>query len=650
MPSLRFRRLGLLALACALALASPAFTGVLPVSPGAADRLVEVTSACPTFAWSGVDGAVAYEIVVLDLSDSENPVLVYSRRIEGAALAWAPSREECLAPGRVYAWLVRADVAGGGLGEWSAPRRFRVPGVPSIEEVDAALALLERWRAARPGVSSAGGGSSPTSATGRSTGASGERSTADAEAPLATGVAAIRGEIPDTTGSAFGVFGITHSAAGAGVVARNEAVGPDLVLDGAAQGEPDTILTQSGLDRPSASGATFNFQNSGAGALTLQVDGVAVDTALTPIAWSRLASVPAGFADGVDNDTTYTAGNQLQLVGTQFNVLEGPGSGLEADTLDGLHAVTLQARVTGLCPFGEAMRGINPDGSVICGLLTPRPPTITSIDTTADPANAWASIALGADGFPVLSYQGYATPNWYLRVAKCNDAACAGGDETKTTVYNPANQVGAYTSIAVGSDGLPAISFYAAYTTSALALAKCNDSACTGGGETINFPDNAATLGMYTSIALISDTFPVISYYDQTNGDLKVIRCNDAFCNAGGDTITTVDASANNVGLWTSLALGADGFPVISYYDDTDDALKVAKCDDVACAPGGETITTVDDPGNDVGKYSSLAIGGDGFPVDQLLRRDRRRSQGRQVRRSGLRSGRRDDHHGRRPG
>lgn len=37
--------------------------------------------------------------------------------------------------------------------------------------------------------------------------------------------------------------------------------------------------------------------------------------------WSNLLGVPAGFADNVDNDTTYTAGAGLTLVGTQFSVV-----------------------------------------------------------------------------------------------------------------------------------------------------------------------------------------------------------------------------------------------------------------------------------------------------------------------------------------
>ena len=41
-------------------------------------------------------------------------------------------------------------------------------------------------------------------------------------------------------------------------------------------GGTDAVLTETGIDRSSASATTFNIQNSGAGAMTLQVDGVAV--------------------------------------------------------------------------------------------------------------------------------------------------------------------------------------------------------------------------------------------------------------------------------------------------------------------------------------------------------------------------------------
>ena len=40
--------------------------------------------------------------------------------------------------------------------------------------------------------------------------------------------------------------------------------------------------------------------------------------------WSGLTNVPDGFDDGLDDNTTYTAGTGLSLVGAQFNVTGAP--------------------------------------------------------------------------------------------------------------------------------------------------------------------------------------------------------------------------------------------------------------------------------------------------------------------------------------
>ncbi len=64
---------------------------------------------------------------------------------------------------------------------------------------------------ARPATSSRCSGSTATGAPG-----------GGSQAGVATGIAAIRGENPDSSGNAFGVLGLSHSPAGAGLVARNE--------------------------------------------------------------------------------------------------------------------------------------------------------------------------------------------------------------------------------------------------------------------------------------------------------------------------------------------------------------------------------------------------------------------------------------------
>ena len=84
-------------------------------------------------------------------------------------------------------------------------------------------------------------------------------------------------------------------------------------------------------------------------------------------------------------------------------------------------------------------------------------------------------------------------------------------------------------------------------------------------------------------LTLGADGQPVISYRDNTNGDLKVAKCGNAACSAG-NTLTAVD-TAGAVGAYTSITLGADGLPVISYYDSTNGDLKVAKCASAFCTP-----------------------------------------------------------------
>lgn len=67
-------------------------------------------------------------------------------------------------------------------------------------------------------------------------------------------------------------------------------------------------------------------------------------------AWSEITGVPADLADG-DNDTTYAAGPGLMLSGTSFQV----------DTN------AIQSRISGVCGSGQAVQGINANGTVTCG-------------------------------------------------------------------------------------------------------------------------------------------------------------------------------------------------------------------------------------------------------------------------------------------
>jgi hypothetical protein len=240
----------------------------------------------------------------------------------------------------------------------------------------------------------------------------------------------------------------------------------------------------------------------------------------------------------------------------------------------------------------------------------------------------YSSITIGHDGLPVISYQTY----YILRVLKCGNLSCSSGNVdtllknyqspgytaiaigsdnnpviahiwsgldvvwchnitcTASTVTAVPNVGGREVDIAIGQDGNPVISFCSEQyqTDERLKVAKCNDITCTT--STVSTVDSDGDVGQHTSIAIGADGLPVISYWAWSWGDLRVAKCNNADCSSA--TINTVD-SVGNVGWFTSIAIGADHNPVISYYDETNKDLKLALCSDPACTapPALRTLT-----------------------------------------------------------
>jgi hypothetical protein len=106
----------------------------------------------------------------------------------------------------------------------------------------------------------------------------------------------------------------------------------------------------------------------------------------------------------------------------------------------------------------------------------------------------------------------------------------------------------------------------------------------------------------YPSIALDSNDYPHISYYNTSSGNLKYAQWIGSYWD-----IDTVDFGGD-VGAYSSLALDASGYPHISYLDSTNINLKYARWTGSIWS-----IETVDSVG-DVGAYSSLALDASGYP------------------------------------
>ena len=228
--------------------------------------------------------------------------------------------------------------------------------------------------------------------------------------------------------------------------------------------------------------------------------------------------------------------------------------------------------------------------------------TTTSPDTTT--SGQETSIVLDASGFPVVSYHDFGGGD--LKVLHCGDANCSSGNSIVT--LDSTGIVGQFTSIALDGSGFSVVSYFDA-TNKNLKLLHCGDANCSSGNSVVTVDSNT-DVGRYSSMALDGSGFPVVGYWDVTNNDLKVVHCGDANCSTG-NTFASPDTTGN-VGSHVSLSLDSSRFPVVAYVDGTNSALKLLHCGDANCSSGNSVVTAVS---SNVNGYVSMQLDSSGFPV-----------------------------------
>ena len=372
----------------------------------------------------------------------------------------------------------------------------------------------------------------------------------------------------------------------------------------ARKGKTGESGLQAYCSRASASPRSFPAEACGAPlALTLDSTGVVGDHTSVAIGVDGLPVV--AYRDATSGDLNADlkilhCGNESCTSGNQTTSVDTPG-GVGTDT-------SLAIGADGL-PVVSYKDAVNFDLKILhCGnVACTSGNQATSVDTGPANVGSDTSMAIGADGRPVVSYSD--VTNGDLKVLHCGNAACTSGN---TAIVADPGPVGADTdtSIAVGTDDLPVISYFD-LDDGNLMILHCGNAACSSGNTSATL-DSDGWVGDFSSLAIGTDGFPVVSYRDGTNGDLKVLHCGDVACTSG-NTLTPVDTTADPLGYDTSVAIGSDGFPVVSYFDGSGNDLKFVRCGNVACTAGNEVVT-LDAPGN-VGRHTSIALGADGLPV-----------------------------------
>lgn len=188
-------------------------------------------------------------------------------------------------------------------------------------------------------------------------------------------------------------------------------------------------------------------------------------------------------------------------------------------------------------------------------------------------------------------------------------------DSDYTKYYHGTGKVGEYSSLALDSNGKPRISYYdetnrdlkyaswdgsqwVITTVDGTNYKKGTQKGCNWDGDHHRAQSGFIKVGEYSSLALDSSGKPRISYYDETNKDLKY-----ASWDGTRWVITTID-SAGSVGEYSSLGLDATGSPRISYYDATRGNLKFAAWNSSSSTWGTETV----DSSKKVGTFTSLVL------------------------------------------
>ncbi len=225
--------------------------------------------------------------------------------------------------------------------------------------------------------------------------------------------------------------------------------------------------------------------------------------------------------------------------------------------------------------------------------------TVGTNNTTVLPASTEYDMTLGADDFARIVYR---ASGGGISFIQCTNADCTSKVDT---VVDATSSAGFWPSVTIGSDGFARLAYYTGAAQD-LIFVQCTNASCST--KVTTTVDSTGNVGGYSDITMGLDGFVRISYADNTNSDLKFVQCTNAACSTS--VITTVDSTNVVAQGQTSIAVGSDGFARIGYYDLTAASYKFAQCTNAACS---SSVLTNIETENAVVASAKIILGNDTF-------------------------------------
>jgi len=232
----------------------------------------------------------------------------------------------------------------------------------------------------------------------------------------------------------------------------------------------------------------------------------------------------------------------------------------------------------------------------------------TTLDITG--FNTRPSITIGNDGFPVISYfDGSIGEGNPIKVVHCTNVNCSTFDTPQIIDAGP-NSVDS--SITIGTDGFPVISYADAFSVAKLQFVHCTSVNC----STFDSPlilDSDTRVGTSSRVKIGTDGFPIISYAIINNPGVRILHCTSIDCSTF-DVAKTLDSLSTGI-FEVDMALGSDGFPVLSYNEVHVSEQRVLHCTSIDCSTSDSPLIIDSGAFSTFSSSVSIAISSDGFPI-----------------------------------